>query len=848
MEEQSRPSGHGKLKDSPDSLYSRFPLSPNSRSIRLLEIEPVQIPVEPDLPPQLYGHLRVVSFEEEETRPSFVAVSYVWGERWSPTRRSIICHGVHIDITDNCWAALCQIRRRHGYSSSAILWVDSICISQDNEKEKLDQIPLMQDIFSLAQSTYVWLGDGDDKSGVAMEYLVQIARFGRQLPLRICTAPDAATAKIESARYREAVWGAMRFRLKHREPTRRNVHLDEVLDREWIHRSWTFQELILARQLVVLCGTQEISWEELISAVSLMAQNSMGTFRTAAEQRERAATYPVSPAVLAHWQSMIDLWLGLPRPSHGPDRSTRKRVHVSGNNHSSLRDDIIAYWDRYGDSPFIFRLFHWTVTALGLLFAMGIWAFLVRSLLQFDGVYSFRIGPPILLVWLIVSVILGMRVRKLYLLWYSIGFGQGQTWLRDSATGTESLQAAEVLDGIRAALRERVSTQPHDKAFSIIGIVQASGASTTPPKYSLSKTTTYLTLLKDLLAWRPEALILLMDGGGNMRGHDPEDGESISWVPDWSTPRPSAWLTSRYRLDNTFDITPGCDFQLLEPSGLLLAGNIRGIVSWASQPFASTYGLQGSTLHFALAANLHTLHYWHLMVYKDLFRSNRSDIKETWRTRQFAVLEGLVRSLNNSRPEYWQISEDFPDRRDDFQGFCQLLEILDKSSHPSDLEIYHTLQDILTCDRNSSPSSPVLENTQPLWDSVLSKMTRIIALLRRNKKAWRYFIKTTNQLALDGRNLFLMSVADAYSDKLVGSGPLGLAEGDSIFLSRGIPTPMALRKVPSPEEEEHHLSARGDGRFEVVGAVFVHTLTSGQHWDPRSSISADEIRHHVVLV
>lgn len=621
-----------------------------------------------------------------------------------------------------------------------------------------------------------------------------------------------------------------------------------MLDREWIHRSWTFQELILARHLVVLCGTKEISWEELISAISLMAQNSMGSFKTMAELEETAASYPVSPSVLAHWQSMIDLWLGLPRPSNGFESS---RIHVSGNRKSSLRDDIIAYWDRFGDSPLLFRLFHWTVAAIGLISAIGAWAYLTRVFVQIQVSTSFRAGAPVVLVWFVMTVLAGIQTRRLYLVWYGIGFGQGQSWLRDSATATETLQAAEALDGIRAALRERISTQPQDKAFSISGILQTCGASPSPPDYSLSTTETYLTLVKDLLAWRPEALIMLMDAGISTACiRDLSATETISWVPDWSTPRPSAWLTSRYRLNNTYDITPRYDYQLLDPSALLLAGTFSGTVMWVSQPFAPTHHLKGAELHLALAANLYTLHFWHLTIFKDLFRARRSDTKETWKTRQFAVLEGLVRSPNNSRPEYWHIPEDFPDRRDDFQGFSQLLEILDNLSRPSDLNDYQSLHDSLALDDDDngpSSSSPLLPEatTEAIWDSVLSKMTRAISILRRNRKAWRYFFKTCNQLALDQRNLFIMST-NAYSDKLIGSGPLSLAEGDSIFLSGGIPTPMALRMVPS--SEAYLSGTRGDNRFRVVGAVFVHTLTGEGGRLPVGSVFGNDRRDHVVLV
>ncbi|KAF2034219.1 HET-domain-containing protein, partial [Setomelanomma holmii] len=77
----------------------------------------------------------VVNLDE---RPSFAALSYVWGND-PPT--SFILHPL----------------RRHPRSSHS-LWVDAVCINQADMDEKATQIPLMGDIYSGAESVYVWLG------------------------------------------------------------------------------------------------------------------------------------------------------------------------------------------------------------------------------------------------------------------------------------------------------------------------------------------------------------------------------------------------------------------------------------------------------------------------------------------------------------------------------------------------------------------------------------------------------------------------------------------------------------------------------------------------------------------
>lgn len=73
-------------------------------------------------------------------------------------------------MSKNCLSALRHLRKKlRGFT----IWVDAICInqSQENNTEKEQQIPLMGEMYSGAEVTYVWLGEGNERSDKAMAYL-----------------------------------------------------------------------------------------------------------------------------------------------------------------------------------------------------------------------------------------------------------------------------------------------------------------------------------------------------------------------------------------------------------------------------------------------------------------------------------------------------------------------------------------------------------------------------------------------------------------------------------------------------------------------------------------------------
>jgi len=93
--------------------------------------------------------------------PQFEALSYEWGSRSNPRRISV--HGHRISVTENLHAALNNLRYPR---KSRTLWVDALCINQDNILERNDQVRLMARIYSTAHRVVAWVGTeaqgGDD--------------------------------------------------------------------------------------------------------------------------------------------------------------------------------------------------------------------------------------------------------------------------------------------------------------------------------------------------------------------------------------------------------------------------------------------------------------------------------------------------------------------------------------------------------------------------------------------------------------------------------------------------------------------------------------------------------------
>ncbi|KAN0096690.1 Heterokaryon incompatibility protein (HET) domain containing protein [Hyaloscypha variabilis] len=125
-----------------------------------------------------FGHLKCsLEMVDLESPPSYEALSYRWGFRINPDqktggieRRRIIVNGCSMLIPRSSYELL---HARSSIWHARTVWIDAICMNQEDDEEKAFQVPLMRSIYSKAKRVVVWPGDKYD-SGMGSDMLLRV--------------------------------------------------------------------------------------------------------------------------------------------------------------------------------------------------------------------------------------------------------------------------------------------------------------------------------------------------------------------------------------------------------------------------------------------------------------------------------------------------------------------------------------------------------------------------------------------------------------------------------------------------------------------------------------------------
>ena len=126
--------------------YDQLPIVP--QIIRLLHLKPASTNTE-----ELRASL-VHADISQEPPPEYEALSYVWGDPVLPQVLHLDGGRTHA-ITTNLFNCLVSLRK---VDMTRVLWVDAVCINQENLQEKEQQIALMGKIYKNATRAVIWLG------------------------------------------------------------------------------------------------------------------------------------------------------------------------------------------------------------------------------------------------------------------------------------------------------------------------------------------------------------------------------------------------------------------------------------------------------------------------------------------------------------------------------------------------------------------------------------------------------------------------------------------------------------------------------------------------------------------
>ncbi|PVH69609.1 HET-domain-containing protein, partial [Cadophora sp. DSE1049] len=146
-----------------ESAYSTTPLKPGNPEIRLLELLPG-----PETSP-ISGKLSRRTLDDgKHANPPYDALSYMWGTP-NGAKTIQLNQDDNFKVTSNLAAALHALRLR---DQPRVIWIDAICINQNNVQERSDQVQLMRKIYQNAATVYVWLDIEIDLNNPALRKLL----------------------------------------------------------------------------------------------------------------------------------------------------------------------------------------------------------------------------------------------------------------------------------------------------------------------------------------------------------------------------------------------------------------------------------------------------------------------------------------------------------------------------------------------------------------------------------------------------------------------------------------------------------------------------------------------------
>ena len=209
-------------KSSKAAGFVHQPLDTTVKSIRVLKIRPdmKNSPIECNLRHQVLkedGH---------------VCLSYMWGPE-TPLK-TIIINGCPFPVRQNLWRFM-HTARRLWPQLNVWLWIDAICIDQQNIAERNHQVQQMADIYKLARKVVVWPEPMQSIPGISMP----LSAIGKILYKSLAALSEIST-------------------------TCGVALLKPPLYSPYWNRLWILQELFVAKSLVVIIGQTILSWTDFL--------------------------------------------------------------------------------------------------------------------------------------------------------------------------------------------------------------------------------------------------------------------------------------------------------------------------------------------------------------------------------------------------------------------------------------------------------------------------------------------------------------------------------------------------------------------------------------------------------
>lgn len=222
------------------------------RCVVLLELQGAQPYLWYDPEQTIVTETKEISLSECPQGQEFVAISYCWGN--SNDSVKIICNGCVMTITKSLHDALLRFRSE----GKRVFWADAICINQADDEEKSHQVHLMRRIYEKAHTVAVWPGEQASYS----DYVLNLSEaFGAALQRtsmdnsRSFKDPDMQKALFKDLpQLNDVGWSSV----------------GQFLQRPWFGRMWVIQEIAVAPNAMLHCGSSSTPWSTFAELLQFM--------------------------------------------------------------------------------------------------------------------------------------------------------------------------------------------------------------------------------------------------------------------------------------------------------------------------------------------------------------------------------------------------------------------------------------------------------------------------------------------------------------------------------------------------------------------------------------------------
>lgn len=189
--------------------------------------------------------------------PYYEAISYTWSD--SLEKCNIRVNGRRLAIPKSAYRVL---KSRSSFWVPRVLWIDSICINQSDDEEKLSQIKMMKDIYGKAFMVSVCLHPPENVENEILEYVESglAAYLVNELLWTDLNfyANEKAIFDTYAPSVRQPRWAAFK----------------NLVRNEWFNRVWVVQEVALADRVRVLYGKTEMPWQVLVDVMGICGNHA----------------------------------------------------------------------------------------------------------------------------------------------------------------------------------------------------------------------------------------------------------------------------------------------------------------------------------------------------------------------------------------------------------------------------------------------------------------------------------------------------------------------------------------------------------------------------------------------